>query len=220
MAVIVITGASSGIGLELAKQYNERGDTVIAAVRKTSDELDALGVDVHEGVEVTDDDAVTEFKRALGDQTIDILINNAGILTSEDMLDMDYDRIRKQFEVNTLGPLRVTHKLSGLLVRGSKVGIVSSRVGSIGNNEGGGNYGYRMSKAAVNMAGKNLSIDLEPRGIGVYLLHPGYVNTKMVNFGGSVSPEQSAKGLIEVMDNLTIEQTGSFWHAEGHELPW
>lgn len=220
MAVIVITGANSGIGLELAKQYKERGDTVIAAVRKSSDELNALGVEVHEGVEVTNDDAVTEFKRALGDQTVDILINNAGMLTSEDMLDMNYDRISKQFEVNTIGPLRVTHKLSSLLARGSKVAIMSSRMGSIGTNEGGGNYGYRISKAAVNMAGKNLAIDLEPRGIGVYMLHPGYVSTKMVNFGGTVSPEEASKQLVGLIDNLDLEQTGSLWHAEGHELPW
>ncbi len=220
MATIVITGANRGIGFELAKHYKGRGDDVIAAVRRTSDDLNALGVEVHEDVDVTDDAKVLHFKRALGDRTVDVLLNNAGLLTSEDMLDMDYDRIRTLFEVNTLGPLRMTHKLSQLFVRGSKVGILSSRVGSMTHNEGGGNYGYRISKAGVNMAGKNLSIDLAPRGIGVYLLHPGYVATEMVNFAGPVPPDVSAKGLIERMDNLTIEQTGTFWHAEGHELSW
>lgn len=220
MATIVITGANRGIGLELAKIYKERGDTVIVGVRKSSPELDALDVDVHTDVDVTDDEKVLLFKRALGDITVDTLINNAGILSSEDMLDMNYDRMRQQYDVNTLGPLRVTHLLSHLMARGSKVGIVSSRVGSMTDNGGGGNYGYRISKAAVNMAGKNLSIDLEPRGIAVFLLHPGYVATEMVNFAGPTPPDVAAKGLIERMDNLTVEQTGSFWHAEGHELPW
>lgn len=220
MATIVITGANRGIGLELAKIYKERGDTVIVGVRKSSPELDALDVDVHTDVDVTNDEKVLLFKRALGDITVDTLINNAGILSSEDMLDMNYDRMRQQYEVNTLGPLRVTHLLSHLMARGSKVGIVSSRVGSMTDNGGGGNYGYRISKAAVNMAGKNLSIDLEPRGIAVFLLHPGYVATEMVNFAGPTPPDVAAKGLIERMDNLTVEQTGSFWHAEGHELPW
>lgn len=220
MSTIVITGANRGIGLELAKQYKSRGDTVIAAVRKSSEDLNNLGIDIHENVDVSDQASVLAFKRALGDITIDTLINNAGILTSEDMLDMDYDRIRRQFEVNTLGPLCVTHLLSQLMVRGSKVGIVSSRVGSMTDNGGGGNYGYRISKAAVNMAGKNLSIDLEPRGIAVFLLHPGYVATEMVNFSGPTPPETAAKGLIDRMDTLTVEQTGSFWHAEGYELPW
>lgn len=220
MSTILISGANRGIGYELARQYKERGDDVIAAVRKSSDELAGLDIEIHEDVDVASDEKVTTLKRNLGDRTIDILLNNAGILTSEDMIDMDFDRIRRQFEVNTLGPLRLTHKLSPLLARGSKVGIVSSRVGSITDNGGGGNYGYRISKTAVNMAGKNLSIDFEPRGIGVYLLHPGYVATEMVNFSGPTPPDVAAKGLIERMDNLTMEQTGSFWHAEGYELPW
>lgn len=220
MATVIVTGANKGIGLEIARLYKQRGDNVIAAVRKTSDELDSIGADVHENVDVADDDKVLEFKRALGDTTIDILVNNAGILSSEDMIDMDFDRIRRQFEVNTLGPLRVTHKLAPLLVRGSKVAIVSSRVGSISDNGGGGNYGYRISKTAVNMAGKNLSIDLEPRGIPVVLLHPGYVKTDMVNHAGPTPPEDAAKGLIARIDDLTIDSTGTFWHAEGYELPW
>lgn len=220
MATVIVTGANKGIGLEIARLYKQRGDNVIAAVRKTSDELDSIGADVHENVDVADDDKVLEFKRALGDTTIDTLVNNAGILSSEDMIDMDFDRIRRQFEVNTLGPLRVTHKLAPLLVRGSKVAIVSSRVGSISDNGGGGNYGYRISKTAVNMAGKNLSIDLEPRGIPVVLLHPGYVKTDMVNHAGPTPPEDAAKGLIARIDDLTIDSTGTFWHAEGYELPW
>ena len=220
MRTVVITGANKGIGLELARHYKQDGDEVIAAVRSSSQELDDLSVKVYENVDVTHDEQVLDFKRQLGDTSIDILFNNSGQLSTEDMLDMDYDRIRQQFEVNTLGPLRVTHTLSHLLTRGAKVGILSSRVGSMTDNGGGGYYGYRISKAAVNMVGKNLSIDLEPRGIGVYLLHPGHVSTGMINFQGSISPQEAASGLIKVMDDVTLEQTGTFWHAEGFELPW
>ncbi len=220
MRTVVITGANKGIGLQLAKQYKQDGDEVIAAVRNSSDELEALGAKIYENVDVTNDEQVLEFKRQLGDTTIDILFNNSGQLSSEDMLDMNYDRIRQQFEVNTLGPLRMTHTLNHLFARGSKIGIVSSRVGSMTDNGGGGNYGYRISKTGVNMVGKNLSIDFAPRGIGVYLFHPGYVSTQMVNFKGTVPPQDAAKGLKQVMENLTLEQTGTFWHAEGYELPW
>jgi len=220
MRTVVITGANKGIGLQLAKHYKQDGDEVIAAVRNSSDELEALGAKVYENVDVTNDEQVLEFKRQLGDTTIDILFNNSGQLSSEDMLDMNYDRIRQQFEVNTLGPLRMTHTLNHLFARGSKIGIVSSRVGSMTDNGGGGNYGYRISKTGANMVGKNLSIDFAPRGIGVYLLHPGHVSTEMINFQGSIAPQDAAKGLKKVMENLTLEQTGTFWHAEGYELPW
>ncbi len=220
MATILITGACRGIGLSLAEQYCARGDTVIAAVRKTSDELQATGAEIVTGIDVTSDEAVAMLKEKLGARKIDILINNAGVLTSEFMEDMNFDRIRDQYEVNALGPLRVTVMLSENLTNGSKVGIVSSRVGSMGDNDYGGNYGYRMSKAAVNMAGKNLSIDLIDRGIGVFLLHPGWCATKLVNYGGPTEPKVAAAGIIKCLDNLTIEQTGTFWHAEGYELPW
>ncbi|MGI9381768.1 MAG: SDR family NAD(P)-dependent oxidoreductase, partial [Methyloligellaceae bacterium] len=129
-------------------------------------------------------------------------------------------RIRRQFEVNTLGPLRVTKALMARLGRGSKVAIVSSWMGSLAENTAGGSYGYRISKCAVNMAGLNLAHDLRPQGIAVVLLHPGYVSTDMTGGGGTVDPEDAARGLIARIDALTLDKTGTFWHAEGHELPW
>lgn len=218
--LILITGACRGIGLSLTEQYCERGETVIAAVRNSSRELEKTAAEIITQIDVTSDEAAKELQQKLGSRKIDILINNAGILTSEFIGDMNFDRIRAQIEVNALGPLRITTALSDNLKEGSKVGIISSRVGSMTDNEYGGNYGYRMSKAAVNMAGKNLSIDLCERGIGVYLLHPGWCATKLVNYGGPTEPGIAASGIIERMDNLTIEQTGTFWHAEGYELPW
>jgi NAD(P)-dependent dehydrogenase (short-subunit alcohol dehydrogenase family) len=128
--------------------------------------------------------------------------------------------MRAQYEVNTLGPLRVTKAFLPALRQGSKVAIVSSRVGSLADNGSGGNYGYRMSKTAVNMAGVNLAHDLKPAGVTVILLHPGYVRTGMTGFNGHIDPPQSAAGLISLIDDASLAETGTFWHAEGYELPW
>lgn len=219
MNTILITGANRGIGLELCRQLAARGDQVIAACRNANEELRALPVQVIENVDVTSDDSVASMAEILGGQQIDILVNNAGILTSESLEDLDFDRMRRQYEVNALGPLRITNALLGNLVQGSKVIVLSSRVGSMADNSSGGIYGYRMSKAAVNMAAVNLALDLRPRGIPVMILHPGMVATEMTGRTG-IAAADSAAGLIARMDELTMEQTGSFWHAEGYSLPW
>jgi NAD(P)-dependent dehydrogenase (short-subunit alcohol dehydrogenase family) len=219
MATIVITGCNRGIGLQLCSQYSARGDDVIAVVRRSNPELDALPVRVVTGVDVGDAASMTVLKNALGDQHIDILLNNAGILRGDSLADLDYAAMEKQFRVNTLGPLRVTETLLPLLGSGSKVAIISSRVGSIEDNGSGGNYGYRASKTAVNQIGTNLKIDLAPRGIAVALLHPGLVATEMTG-GRGISPKESAEGLIKRIDALNMENSGGFWHAEGYPLPW
>jgi NAD(P)-dependent dehydrogenase (short-subunit alcohol dehydrogenase family) len=113
----------------------------------------------------------------------------------------------------------VTEALLDNLGKGSKVAIVTSRVGSIEDNSSGGYYGYRASKTAVNQIGTNLKHDLRPRGIAVALLHPGLVATEMTG-GQGVAPADSAKGLINRIDALNLENSGSFWHAEGYKLPW
>lgn len=220
MTRTVVIGANRGIGLELVHQLSVRGDEVIAVCRDTSSELEALGVEVRTSIDVGYDAAIGPLAHALDGREIDILIHNAGILTRETLDDLDFGRIRKQFEVNTLGPLRVIKALSDNLKEGSKIAIVSSRVGSLGDNANGGNYGYRMSKTAINMAGVNLSIDLKPRGIAVFLLHPGYVQTGLTGGTGDVTPDVSAKGLIERIDTLGLGDTGTFWHAQGEQLPW
>jgi len=220
MAQILITGTNQGIGLELAKQYKNRGDAVIAACRAASDELRGAGVEIVENIDVTDDESVERLAAAVGDRKIDVIINNAGILTRETFDDLDFERMCKQFEVNALGPLRVTRALAENLTDGGKVGIVTSRVGSMDDNSSGGNYGYRMSKAAANMAGVNLSHDFKARNIAVVMLHPGYVKTNMTGGGGMTDAATAAGGLIERMDALDMETTGTFWHAEGYELPW
>lgn len=223
MSTRLITGANRGIGLAFAQHYAARGDRVIAVCRHRSDDLEATGADIEDGVDVADPNALAALVERLGDVRIDTLVNNAGILAEETLGAIDaagFESIRRQFEVNALGPLRVTQALLGKLGQGSKVGIVTSRMGSIEDNSSGGYYGYRMSKAAVNAAGKSLSIDLRPRGIAVFLLHPGYVATDMTDREGDLPPEKAAERLIERLDELSLDQTGTFWHGDGSPLPW
>ena len=141
MSTICVTGANRGIGLEMARQFKDRGDNVVAACREASEGLATLDVEVIEGVNVTDDGSVGKLAKALGDRTVDVLVNCAGILSDESLSDLDFDRMRRQFEVNSLGPLRVTAVLRGNLGEGSKVAIITSRMGSIEDNTSGGRYG-------------------------------------------------------------------------------
>ena len=215
MSTVLITGCNRGIGLELTRRLHARGDTVIGVCRRGNSDLDHLGIRLIEGV----DDGIARLEADLGDEPIDVLINNAGILRRDAFGDLDYEEMVEQYRVNTLGPLRVTEALAGNLHEGSKVAIVTSRVGSIEDNGSGGNWGYRASKAAVNMVGANLMHELKPRGIAVALLHPGLVATDMTGQHG-IPAADSARGLIERIDELSLENSGTFWHAEGYVLPW
>jgi NAD(P)-dependent dehydrogenase (short-subunit alcohol dehydrogenase family) len=220
MSTWVVTGANRGIGLEICTQLKARGDGVLAVCRKSSPELDALGVKVVSGVDTTSADAPELVMKALGDQSIDVLVNNAGLLVPDALGALDVDTMRKQYDVNTLAPLRLTAGLLSRLHAGSKVALVSSRAGSIGDNGSGGLYGYRMSKAALNMAGVSLARDLAPKNIMVVLLHPGFIRTGMTGGAGNDDPPVAAKGLIAQIDELTPARSGKFFHANGEELPW
>lgn len=219
MAVVLITGGNRGIGLELCRQYHARGDDVIAVCRNASEELTALDVRVIDNIDVADGDDVAKLVTKLDGADLDVLINNAGILRSDTIENVDFEHMLEQYRVNTIGPLRVTRALRSNLKEGSKVGIVTSRVGSIEDNSSGNNYGYRASKAAANMVGMNLRHDLESSGIAVALLHPGLVATDMTG-GNGVPARDAARGLIARMDELSLDNTGGFWHAEGYPLPW
>jgi NAD(P)-dependent dehydrogenase (short-subunit alcohol dehydrogenase family) len=221
MATYLVTGTNRGIGYEYCRQLQARGDRVIAVCRSASEELKQLGVGVEEGIDITSDASVASLRDRLNGTAIDVLINNAGIVKRVTLEDLDFESIREQFEVNALGPLRVTHALLPLLKAGSKIVLMTSRMGSIADNTSGSSYGYRMSKVALSMAGKSLAHDLKPRGIAVAILHPGLVQTRMTNFTSSgITPEESVKGLLARIDELTLENTGTFWHANGEVLPW
>ena len=197
----LVTGANRGIGLEICRQLVERGDRVIAACRSVSNGLTALDVQVEEGVDVSSEESVAHLVRRLGGEPIDWLVNNAGILTRETLGSRDYGAVRLQFEVNAMGPLRITHALLPQLGPGSKVGIVSSRMGSLEDNTSGSRYGYRMSKAAVNMAGVSLAHDLKERLGGRATL------VELPNAGHAMLPEQPGR-IVSVIRSY-IEETGT-----------
>jgi NAD(P)-dependent dehydrogenase (short-subunit alcohol dehydrogenase family) len=221
MATVLVTGANRGIGLEYCRQLSVRGDHVIAVCRKASQELGSLGVQIEAGIELTETSALDELMSRLQSQCLDGVILNAGILHSNALNNLDVEAIRQQFEINALAPLRLVSALTSNLSSGSWIALMTSRMGSIADNSSGGSYGYRMSKAALNIAGKSLAIDLKPQGIAVVILHPGLVATRMINYNPSgISPQQSVEGLLKRIDALTLETSGSFWHANGDVLPW
>ena len=222
MTTTLITGANRGIGFELARQLKQAGHDIIAVCRQSSAELDALGVRVEAGIDLTDGASLAELTDRLSGTKIDLLINNAGVLRASSLADIE-DQLadfRLQYEVNALAPLRVTRALLGNLVDGGKLIIITSRMGSIADNTSGGQYAYRMSKAAVNTAGVSLAHELKDRQIAVGLLHPGYVRTGMTGNTGHVDPDEAAANLIQRIEELSLATSGSFRHANGEALPW
>ena len=221
MGTYVITGANRGIGLEYCRQLAKRGETAIAICRQTSPELEALAIRVEAGIDIATDGGIAELDQRLQNTSIDVLINNAGIMQRVSLDNLDIDSIRKQYEVNAIAPLRVTRTLLNRIANPGKIVLMTSRMGSIADNSSGGSYGYRMSKVALSMAGKSLAIDLQPHNIAVAILHPGWVSTGMTNFTHQgITPSESARGLIAQIDALTTATSGTFWHANGQVLPW
>ena len=223
MTTTLITGANRGIGLALAQASAARGERVVAVCRNASPELKALDARIVEGIDVTRRDDLARLAAALADERLDRVYVNAGVLSQEALGEIDADAeaaIRQQFEVNALAPVLTVQALLDRLADGARIGIVTSRMGSMADNGSGGYYGYRMSKAAVNAAGRSLAIDLKPRGIAVALLHPGYVRTRMTGDRGEISTEQAAAGLIARLDALSLASSGGFWHSNGETLPW
>lgn len=220
MQKVLVTGANRGIGLEICRQLKAQGKDITAVCRSSSDELDALGVHVIDQTDVADKASVENLAQQLKGESFDVLINNAGVLSRNALGDIDYDTVMQQYQVNAMAPLMVTEALLDNLHEGAKVAIVTSRMGSMTDNDSGGHYGYRMSKAAVNMAGTSLAVDLQPKGIAVGLLHPGYVKTDMTGHQGFVDTQHSAQGLLARIEELNLENSGTFWHAEGEQLPW
>lgn len=224
---VLVTGASRGIGLEFVRQWLARGADVIAAARTPSHaaELTSL-LDRHGSklrimqLDVGDERSVELLAGSIGHVRIDLLINNAGVLTVETLENMDFSAVLEQFRINALGALRVTHAILDNLAEGARIVNMTSRMGSLDDNTSGGYYGYRMSKAALNMATRSLAVDLKGRGITVVAMHPGMVQTDMTRGFGMLTPEVSVAGINQVIDKLTLEQTGLFLHYQGTTLPW
>jgi NAD(P)-dependent dehydrogenase (short-subunit alcohol dehydrogenase family) len=220
---VLITGANRGIGLALCRELHERCDRITALCRQSSPGLDALGATVVENVDLTEDDGLSAAIARIGAERYDWLVLNAGVLGRESLGALDAAAtasIRNQFELNALAPLRLVERFAAQLVDGGKIALITSRMGSIGDNTSGGYYGYRMSKAALNAAGKSLALDLAGRRIVVLILHPGFVRTDMTGGVGDISATDSARNLIARIDEAGPAQSGRFLHANGSELPW
>lgn len=218
---ILITGANRGIGLCLATLYTQAGHQVYAVCRRSSTELDALrSCAIIEDIDLSQSESIERLSKQLADIKLDVLINNAGIFLHEKLDDVSSQQLEQQLQINALMPLRLSQALLKNLVSGSKIAMITSRMGSIADNSSGEFYGYRMSKAALNAASKSLAVDLKPQGISVGIIHPGFVQTRMVNFAGDISPKQAAVQIADRIEGLTLDNTGSFWHSNGELLPW
>lgn len=228
MRNVLVVGAGRGIGRALVDCYLAAGDRVVGTTRAPVELGAAQNL---ADVDITDDTcclALPARLGALGFERLDVAIVNAGILTREHLDHLTgpgrsdaFARIQQQIEVNALGPLRVATALLPMLQPGARLAVVSSRRGSVGDNTSGGSYGYRMSKAMVNMAFVTLARDLAERGIRITVLHPGFVRTDLTGGRGDVSPAESAAGLYERIEAETAEGSGgTFWHANGEALPW
>jgi NAD(P)-dependent dehydrogenase (short-subunit alcohol dehydrogenase family) len=230
---ILITGASRGLGLEFIRQWLARGDRVVALARRpeTSVGLSALVGKHKESLravtcDVSDDASV---ERALHevektDQQLDVVVNNAGTYGSRDatLATVRTDDIRKVFEVNTLGPLRVSRAFLPLLRKGTAPRLVhiTSLMGSIADNRSGGSWGYRISKTALNMLARNMAIELGHSGVVTTLLHPGWVRTDMGGPHAPLAPEGAVADLIRMIDTLTVEHNGGWFDHAGKPIPW
>ena len=216
----IVVGANRGLGLALCKKLKEEKFFVYALCRKSSKELHELDVKVIENVDVSDKKLIEDVAKLLQNEKIDLLIHNAGIAIRDTLDSIEQKNLMRQFEVNTLGPLWTTSSFLPLMKPYSKIIFISSRAGSIGDNPAPKNYGYRMSKAALNMLGVTLSHDLKKNHIALGLLHPGFVKTDMTDYKGSITSEESANSLFQIIEKINLNNSGRFWHFSGKELPW
>ncbi len=221
---VLITGANRGLGLELARQMEAAGATVIGTARKpeAADELKALGVRV-EQLDVADAASVAALAERLSGESIDVLMNNAGIFPTRGKFEGEDPAVVLQvINVNTVGPLRVIQALLPNLRSGQRklVMNMSSGLGSIANNEGGSYAGYRSSKAALNMLTRTLAADLSDEGFTFIAMSPGWVRTDMGGKNANLSPEQSVRGILATLAPLKSSDSGSYFNHDGKELPW
>lgn len=224
MGTWVVTGANRGLGLEFARRLSERGQDVVATARdpEAAKDLRALPVRVAR-LDVTDGASVSALSRSMSGLAVDYLINNAGKGGRGPGIEaLDWDLVRPFFEVNALGPLRVTQALLPNLRAGGTRTVVqiSTRQASLADNESGGSYAYRASKAALNMFTRSLARDLEPEGFTCVLLHPGWVRTAIGSDRAPLSVEESVSGMLEVLDALSRSDNGRFLDRRGDEVPW
>jgi NAD(P)-dependent dehydrogenase (short-subunit alcohol dehydrogenase family) len=228
----LITGANRGIGLEFCRQYAADGWRVLACSRypEKSDALNKLAAGNPElikvyALDVADHVEIDRLAHVLADESIDLLINNAGIYPDSDKNGFghtDYAEWIQAFRINTMAPLKMAEAFAAQIARGEQKTIVTitSKMGSIADNSGGGSYLYRSSKAAVNMVVKTMAIDLKSLGITAVVFHPGWVKTDMGGPNAMISAEQSVSGIRQVIRGLSPADSGKFFGYDGQAIPW
>ena len=230
---LLVTGANRGLGLEFTRSWLAAGHRVFALARRPGDSPGLTDLirrfpdHLHPVTcDVADDDSVTAAGTAVGALTdaLDLILNGAGIIGSPGarLGALDFDEMRRVFETNSLGPLRVTRTFLPLLRRGTRPVVVhlTSLMGSIADNGSGGAWAYRLSKAALNMASRNLSHELAPDGIPSVVLHPGWVQTDMGGPGAPLPVAEAVAALTRTIERLTPEESGAFLDRDGRHLPW
>jgi len=235
MPTVLITGANRGLGLELTRQYLDRGWSVIGASRGSSPELDELSEQPRfeaYRLNLTDDVALSDFAAGIGERRIDVLLNNAGTMGRHSFAELglksgrfgSFDRSEwhRILDINLCTPMRLAELLVDQVAAGDRGRIItiSSMLGSMGLNTVGGLYAYRASKAAVNAMMKSMAIDLAARGIIAIALHPGFVRTDMSGPMADIEAADSAAGMIRVIDDVTLGDSGKVLAWDGSELPW
>lgn len=221
--IVLITGANRGLGLEFARQYAEAGWTVIGTARRPAQATDLKALDAEIlALDVADRDSVEALAAELEGRAIDMLINNAGIFPRVSEIDkVNADDYAQTLMVNTLGPVLVTQALMPNLRRGELKRIVNitSQLGSIERNSGGF-YGYRESKAALNMFTKTLASELGPDGFICLAIHPGWVRTDMGGQNANLSPQESVSAMRAVIANVTADDNGAYRGYSGDPVAW
>ena len=221
---VVVTGANRGIGLALCHHYQQCGCRVYAVCRQSSPSLTALGmevlVEVLEGIDITAVADIAQLVVRLDGVAIDILINNAGIIAADNLGTLDKNSLLTQMETNALAPLLLTEALVPQLTNPGRLVFISSIKASLTANTSSGRYGYRMSKAALNMAARCLAHDLKPAGIAVAMIHPGSVSTQMSLGQGELTVGESVAAIAKIIEELNLENSGLFWGPNAELLPW
>ncbi|HKJ66359.1 MAG TPA: SDR family oxidoreductase [bacterium] len=227
---VMVIGANRGLGLEWVRQWLRRDARVYATAREPgkAEDLQRLQetagdrLSVHQ-VDVSSDESVANLADELSDVSLNILIHNAGVMGRAGLESLDTGKVLEVLNVNSVGPLRTVRAFLDQLTRSegrSKIALITSLMGSIADNGSGGSYAYRMSKTALNMAGKSMAVDLAGDGIDVIILHPGWVQTDMGGAAARISVEESVTGMMGMLDKLDASLSGTFWHSNGNELPW
>ena len=230
MATILVTGANRGLGIEFVKQYLNGGNEVIATYRNENSSINLIEMSKERSnlkllqLDVSSNKSLNSFEENLGDTPIDIFINNAGVYgpRNSSFGNVDEKNWIPAIKVNAIAPILMTQLIIKNIRSGAdkKLIYITSKMGSIDDNKGGGSYVYRSSKTALNSVVKSLSVDLENEGIVVALIHPGWVKTDMGGPNALIEKDMSVRRMTEVISNLDISSTGNFYNYDGSIILW